>query len=115
MISAAGPLFTIIQAFVFYAVIKKTGNPQWYPFLLTPFIMRLLAMGISFFNANDEARISEWAGLGLFTIPLLVCMLLFFTLLAIRKKIKTPGILFGIYLIMNGLERFFVEKIREFA
>jgi len=30
----------------------------------------------------------------------------------IRKKIKTPGILFSIFLMFNGLERFFIEKIR---
>lgn len=41
-----------------------------------------------------------------------VCILLFFFLWSIRKKIKTPGILFSIYLILNGLERFCVELIR---
>jgi prolipoprotein diacylglyceryltransferase len=30
----------------------------------------------------------------------------------IRKKIKLAGMLFAIYLIMNGIERFFIEKIR---
>lgn len=40
------------------------------------------------------------------------CILLFAFLWSIRKKIKTPGILFSIYLILNGLERFFVELIR---
>lgn len=40
------------------------------------------------------------------------CILLFLFLWSIRKKIKTPGILFSIYLILNGLERFFVELIR---
>jgi len=30
----------------------------------------------------------------------------------IRKKIKITGRLFGIYLILNGVERFFIEKIR---
>ncbi|MGB0424061.1 MAG: prolipoprotein diacylglyceryl transferase family protein, partial [Flavobacteriales bacterium] len=29
-----------------------------------------------------------------------------------RKKIKIPGILFGLYLIFNGFERFWIEKIR---
>lgn len=43
----------------------------------------------------------------------LVCISLFFVLWGLRKKIKTPGILFAIYLIFNGLERFFVEKIRH--
>lgn len=37
---------------------------------------------------------------------------LFFVLWSIRKKIKIPGMLFSIYLLMNGLERFFIEKIR---
>ncbi len=40
------------------------------------------------------------------------CILLFVFLWSIRKKIKTPGVLFSIYLILNGLERFFVELIR---
>jgi len=31
---------------------------------------------------------------------------------AVRKHIKTPGVLFFIYLILNGLERFSIEKIR---
>jgi phosphatidylglycerol:prolipoprotein diacylglycerol transferase len=42
----------------------------------------------------------------------LVCLGLFFVLWALRKRIKIPGILFSIYLIVNGFERFFVEKIR---
>jgi len=40
------------------------------------------------------------------------CILLFFFLWAIRKHIKTPGVLFCIYLILNGLERFVIELIR---
>ncbi|HTN21866.1 MAG TPA: prolipoprotein diacylglyceryl transferase family protein [Pelobium sp.] len=40
------------------------------------------------------------------------CILLFFFLWSIRKQIKTPGVLFCIYLILNGIERFFVELIR---
>jgi prolipoprotein diacylglyceryltransferase len=41
-----------------------------------------------------------------------ICTLLFLVLWAIRKRIKTPGVIFGIYLIFNGLERFIVELIR---
>ena len=41
-----------------------------------------------------------------------ICMILFLVLWLLRKKIKIPGILFSIYLIMNGFERFFIEKIR---
>lgn len=42
----------------------------------------------------------------------IMCGLLFITLMALRKRIKTPGVLFGLYLIFNGVERFFIEKIR---
>jgi phosphatidylglycerol---prolipoprotein diacylglyceryl transferase len=42
----------------------------------------------------------------------IVCTLLFLMLMGLRKRIKIPGVIFGIYLIVNGLERFFIEKIR---
>jgi len=41
-----------------------------------------------------------------------ICISLFFVLWGLRKKITIPGVLFSIYLIMNGIERFFIEKIR---
>ena len=40
------------------------------------------------------------------------CILLFFFLWSIRDRIKTPGIMFGIYLVLNGTERFLIEFIR---
>lgn len=42
----------------------------------------------------------------------LVCSLLFFALWSLRKKLNIAGQVFGLYLILNGLERFFIEKIR---
>lgn len=42
----------------------------------------------------------------------IVCTLLFLLLWTVRKRIKTPGVMFGIYLILNGIERFTVELIR---
>jgi phosphatidylglycerol---prolipoprotein diacylglyceryl transferase len=41
-----------------------------------------------------------------------VCILLFFLLWGIRNKIKSPGMMFGIYMILAGVERFFIELIR---
>lgn len=43
---------------------------------------------------------------------IILCSILFLILWSIRKNILTPGIISGIYLILNGLERFFIEKIR---
>lgn len=42
----------------------------------------------------------------------IMCLFLFGVLWKLRKKITTPGILFSVYLIFNGIERFFIEKIR---
>jgi phosphatidylglycerol:prolipoprotein diacylglycerol transferase len=43
---------------------------------------------------------------------IIVCLILFGILWSIRKRFKVPGTLFAFYLILNGLERFFIEKIR---
>ncbi|HEY2648772.1 MAG TPA: prolipoprotein diacylglyceryl transferase family protein, partial [Puia sp.] len=42
----------------------------------------------------------------------IVCLGLFFLIWSVRKKFKVPGTLFAFYLIINGIERFFIEKIR---
>ncbi|WP_442588205.1 prolipoprotein diacylglyceryl transferase [Pedobacter sp. AW31-3R] len=42
----------------------------------------------------------------------IICFILFLILWKIRHQIKLPGMMFGIYLMMNGLERFFIELIR---
>lgn len=39
-------------------------------------------------------------------------ILLFVLLWSVRKKLKVPGQLFALYLMVNGLERFLIEKIR---
>lgn len=41
-----------------------------------------------------------------------ICILLFLFLWSIRDRIKAPGIMFGIYMILAGVERFFIELIR---
>ncbi len=43
---------------------------------------------------------------------IIACGILFLILWSIRKKISVPGVMFAIYLIMNGIERFLVEMIR---
>jgi len=42
----------------------------------------------------------------------LICLILFAILWFLRKRLAIPGLLFSIYLIFNGIERFFIEKIR---
>jgi phosphatidylglycerol---prolipoprotein diacylglyceryl transferase len=42
----------------------------------------------------------------------IICICLFFLIWSLRKKFRVPGTLFAFYLILNGIERFFIEKIR---
>jgi prolipoprotein diacylglyceryltransferase len=52
---------------------------------------------------------------GVFPTPLyevIMCLILFGVLWYLRKRIALPGVLFCIYLIMNGVERFLIEHIR---
>ena len=43
---------------------------------------------------------------------IIACTLLFLVLWQLRKKITVPGRLFAVYLVLNGFERFMIEKIR---
>lgn len=42
----------------------------------------------------------------------LMCLLIFFFLWSIRKRLKVPGMLLSVYLVLNGIERFLIEQIR---
>lgn len=42
----------------------------------------------------------------------LMGLLIFGILWLLRKRIAVPGMIFSLYLVLNGLERFFIEKIR---
>jgi phosphatidylglycerol---prolipoprotein diacylglyceryl transferase len=75
-------------------------------------------------NVNEEgipipgcmdAKYCNQLEFGVYPTPfyeVIACFILFLILWSIRKKLKVPVTLFAVYLIFNGLERFFVEKIR---
>ncbi len=53
--------------------------------------------------------------LPVFPTPLyetILCSIIFLILWFIRKSISTPLVMFGIYLLLNGIERFLIELIR---
>jgi prolipoprotein diacylglyceryltransferase len=63
-------------------------------------------------NTQDHNRVLP---LPVFPTPFyetILCTLIFIFLWSIRKKIKVPLVMFGIYLILNGIERFTIELIR---
>lgn len=42
----------------------------------------------------------------------IICSIIFLFMWSIRRSIQTPLIMFGIYLVLNGIERFSIELIR---
>ena len=42
----------------------------------------------------------------------IACTILFFVLWFLRKRLRPAGSVFALYLVLNGIERFFIEKIR---
>jgi hypothetical protein len=86
LVSAAGPLFTLVEALIVF-LLMRSRNIKWlYPFLFTCFYMRFFAAGISFLNPNDEARISRSLGLGTFTLPVIMTAILFWMLYTISRR-----------------------------
>lgn len=86
IVSLAGPVVTLLQASATFLLLRS-GRHRWlYPFLLTPLVMRLLAGTMNVVNPNDEGRISQTLGLGLYTIPLLVCALLAYLVYRVSRR-----------------------------
>lgn len=74
-------------------------------------------------NVNEQGfKISGCEGEFCYALPVpvfptpiyetLTCLLLFGVLIWYRSRPHVPGQVFAVYLVMNGLERFFIEKIR---
>ena len=76
LVSMAGPLITLLQAGGVFALLRRTPVPTLYPFLFVPFYMRLLAGVVNVVNLNDEGRVSQALGLGTYTLPILVSLVL---------------------------------------
>lgn len=69
---AAGPLVTIVQAIIAYAVVKRGASLKAFAFLYAAAFMRMVAGLVSVMHPNDEARLGMYLGLGKWTLPVLV-------------------------------------------
>lgn len=62
-----------------------------------------------------EGKYCNQLEFGVYPTPfyeVVACFILFLILWSVRKRMKVPGTLFALYLVFNGFERFFIEKIR---
>lgn len=87
VISASGPIITFAQGLLAFVLLNRYHwNKFIYLFLFTSLYMRFLAGLMNFINLNDEGRISEFLGIGTFTLPIIVSGLLFLMVYKISKK-----------------------------
>ena len=87
IISISAPIVTILQALLVFIILKtRSWNKYLYPFIFTAFYMRFLAGLMNFINVNDEGRVSQYLGIGTFTLSIIVSGLLFYMIYKISKK-----------------------------
>ena len=78
LVSAAGPVVTILQAILIYWWLSVKGWQRWlYPYLLLALYTRLLAGVMNMINLNDEGRIGHALGIGDYTLSIMVSAFLF--------------------------------------
>ena len=73
----------------------------------------VIGEGVKIYGCNGPY--CSYLPLPVFPTPLyetIVCIGLFFLLWSVRKKFRVHGTLFAFYMILNGIERFLIEKIR---
>ncbi|MFN5706276.1 MAG: prolipoprotein diacylglyceryl transferase [bacterium] len=101
-----------------WGIVNLAAKPEWMGFLPNwtwayKYPHNVLSEGVPI--ANCVGRHCMELPQAVFPTPLyesVMALLIFAFLWSIRKKIVQPGLMFSIYLVLNGLERFFIEKIR---
>lgn len=101
-----------------WGIVNNNPKPNWMSFLPD----WMWAFKFPHNVNNDGIRIPGCVGRWCHELPeavyptsfyeTIMAIILFGVLWAIRKRISTPGLLFSIYLILNGAERFLIESIR---
>lgn len=76
IVGIAGPLCSILMAFVAFLMIRKYRTIYAVPFLFGPFVARLFALTLGGFAQQDEAGVAASLGMGKYTVAVLVLTIL---------------------------------------
>ena len=101
-----------------WGIVNPFTKPDWLSFLpdwCWSFTYPNNVVGEGLPIAGCEGKYCYQLAQGVFPTPLyeaVACILLFFVLWSMRKRIAAPGRIFSTYLLFNGIERFLVELIR---
>ncbi len=101
-----------------WGIVNNAVKPDWLSFMPDwawsfTYPHNVISEGIPI--QGCEGRYCYELAEAVFPTPLyesVACILLFFVIWAVRKKTIIPGVIFSLYLILNGIERFLIESIR---
>lgn len=112
----AQPDYFRVNSNIEHAYSPKPGAlsflPNW--FFAYQYPHNVNSVGVPIPGCNED-RFCSQLPVPVFPTPLyeiITCSLLFLVLWGLRDRLKVPGALFALYLALNGLERFLIEKIR---
>jgi prolipoprotein diacylglyceryl transferase len=101
-----------------WGIVNNAPKPDWLGFLPDWFWSYNYPHNV----INDGIRMEGCVGNHCMVLPepvfptplyeSLACIILFAVLWSFRKRIVIPGLMFCIYMVMNGTERFLIERIR---
>ncbi len=98
-----------------WGIVNPHLKPGWLPQWAWSFTYPHNAIDAGIYIPGCNQLHCHQLPMGVYPTPLyesIACLLLFTGMWTIRKRIKTPGALFYLFLILNGTERFFMEKLR---
>jgi len=75
-VSMGGPVFTILLSLLFLLVIEKYKTIYAYPVVFFQFYLRFFSIVFGGFSKQDEASISVLAGIGTYTVAIVVLLIL---------------------------------------
>ena len=98
-----------------WGIINRHVKPGWIPQWAWASTYPHNAIDAGVFIPGCTLQHCHQLPFGVYPTPLyesVLCILLFWGMWMIRKRIKTPGAMFSLFLILNGTERFFIEQLR---
>lgn len=86
--SIGGPLFTILQSFIFLLIIEKYKTVYVYPFVFFAFFTRFFSLVFGGFENQDEAAISASLEMGKYSVAIIVLLILLVMVWKASKTLK---------------------------
>lgn len=90
LMSAAGPAITILIGLFAFVLVMRRQSLTAYAALYFALFMRVVAAGVSVFNLNDEARISDLLGWGPWALPSVVILVLLIPTIIASRHLQLP-------------------------